>query len=178
MTAPLLALLALALTGTAPEEVTKEPRRNTVSVELPGLLWNGVELVGERLVHSRVSLLFAGGARTSRGGDFSTLTLATGVGARFWLNRFQLFTDLGGPLVGVRLDAAWTRITPWLWGTTLTVVNTAVSLRLGYRFVLERRVELTPEVGLAISMGLDRVPTLVVVPRPSLLLGFTAGIVF
>ncbi len=183
-----LAMLAIGLMAQTPSveaapSVETAPSvdaapRNSVSLEVPGLFWNGVELVGERFIGSHVSLLVGLGGRFAGAGDFTTTTLSGGVGARFWLNRFQLFSDLGGPLLGVRIDTAWTRVGDKQRGTKLDAVSSVFSLRLGYRFVILRKIEITPEAGLAVSMGFDRVPRLVVVPRPGLVLGLTVGYLF
>ena len=101
-----------------------------------------------------------------------------GLGARLWLNRLQLFSDLGGPLLGVRVDGAWTRITSYPAGRALSTGSAAVSLRLGYRFVVLRRLEVTPEAGVAVSFGFDAAPWLVVVPRPGAVFGLTVGYLF
>jgi hypothetical protein len=173
MTAPLLALLAFGLAADAPEA-----RSNAISLEVPSLLWNGAELVGERFLAPHFSVQVALGIRTAAEGDFRSLTAGGGLGARFWLNRLQLFSDLGGPLLGVRVDGAWTGITPYPGGRTLSTGSAAASLRLGYRFVLARRVEVTPEAGVAVSFGFDAAPWLVVVPRPGAVFGLTVGYLF
>ena len=171
MSLPFLSVLALV--------AASEPPVNGVSLEVPGLFWNGVEVVGERFVHSRVSVLVGLGGRFAGGGDYSVLTLGAGVGARVWLNALRFFSDLGGPLIGLRVDTAWTSIADrQLRVAKIETLTTAVSLRLGYRFVILRRVEITPEAGLAVSMGFDRAPWLVVVPRPSAVLGLTIGYLF
>jgi hypothetical protein len=181
MSLPLLLALTLSAAPAAEavdEAGVKEAPRNSVSLEVPGLFWNGIELVGERFVHPRVSVLLGLGGRFAGAGDYSAFTLSAGVGVRFWLNRFQLFSDLGGPVLGVRLDTGWTRITDNQQARSLETFSTALSLRLGYRFVILRRIEITPEAGIAMSMGFDKVPWLVAVPRPGAVLGLTVGYLF
>lgn len=179
MSAPLLALVWFGLAATEASAVVEQPPRSSLSIEVPGLLWEAFEVVGERFVHPHLSLLLGVGARFAGEGDFSGYTLGLGVGARFWLNRFQLGGALGGPVVGLRVDPAWTRIeAKQRPGAALETVSAAVSLRLGYRFVIARRMEITPEAGLAITLGFDRAPWLVVVPRPGLVLGLTLGYLF
>ncbi len=168
MSLPLFCLLAL----------TAQTPQNSVSVEVPGLFWKGFEAVGERKVHSNVSVLLALGGRFAGHGDFDSYTLGLGVGVRYWFNRFQLLSDLGGPVIGLRLDGAWTKIAARKTGSGLDTGSAVTSLRFGYRFVILRRVEITPEAGLAFTMGFDRVPWLVVSPRVGGVLGLTAGVVF
>jgi hypothetical protein len=148
--------------------------QNGVSLEVPSLLWSGVELDGERFVHPNVSLLLAAGARFAGRADFSTVTLSAGTGARLWLNRFRFFTELGGPMIAARLDAAWARTTARTSGTHVEGGAATLSARLGYRCVLFRRVELTPEAGVALSFGFD--PAMV--PRPGAIFGLTLGYLF
>lgn len=174
-------LMMLLLAAPPPDaDVSVEPARprNSISLEVPGLFWNGVELVGERFVTPHVSLLVGLGGRFAGEGDFSAFTLSVGLGARFWLNRFQLFSDLGGPMVGFRLDTGWTHVSPHLRPGSIDRFGTAFSLRAGYRFVIARRVEITPEAGLALNLGFDPGPRLAVSPRPSAVLGLTVGYMF
>ena len=155
--------------------------RNAVSLELPSLLWNAVELNGERFTADHQwSGLVALGTRFAAQGDYSSWTLAAGVGVRYWLNRFRLpfMREQGGPLLGIRLDGSYVRLRNRSEGITLGSVDTNLSLRAGYRFVFLRRVEVTPEVGLAVTTGLDEVPGVVGVPRTSGVLGLTAGYLF
>lgn len=178
MSAGLLTAVSLLIASIVGAEDKSAPPRNGVSLELPGLLWNGIELVGERFLNPHLSLMLALGGRFAGEADYSASTLSAGVGARFWLNRFRFFSDLGGPCVGVRIDTSWTRISDRQRGTRLQTMTTAVSLRLGYRFLIARRIELTPEAGVAVSMGSDQVPWRVVIPRPAAVLGLTVGYLF
>jgi hypothetical protein len=150
-----------------------EPSRdNAISIELAGLHWNGIELLGERFVHPHISLVLGFGGRFSGGGDYPTFTLGAGFGVRFWLGRLRFFSDLGGPMASLRLDGAWTQTSPRFEAKKLETVSAVASGRLGYRFVIARRLELTPEAGFAVTVGTDGVP------RPGLVLGLSAGCLF
>jgi hypothetical protein len=164
------AALLLVLSA-ADVQAEVEPPRNAVSVEVLGFLWSGVEIDGERFLNRHVSLQLALGARVADRADFTSVTLGVGTGARFWLDRLKLFSDVGGPFLGARLDGAWTH-------TRTDSGSAAASVRVGYRFVVLRHVEITPEAGFALSFGIDPAPWLVVVPRPGAVFGLTLGWLF
>jgi hypothetical protein len=159
------ALLAVLSAAT---DINAEPPRNAVSVEVLSFIWSGVELDGERFLNRHVSLQVALGARAADRGDFTSFTLSAGTGARFWLDRLQLFSDSGGPFLGARLDGAWTR-------TRVDAGSAAASVRVGYRFVLFRHLEITPEAGFVASFGVDPGPSPVVAARPGAVFGLTVG---
>lgn len=182
--AALIAALALpaGAEDAAPSSVppSLEPR-NAVSLELPGVLGLAVVLDGERYVEGfRWSVLVAVGARWAAQADYRSWTLGLGGGARFWINwlRLPLESTLGGLFIGVRLDGAWAHVQPRSGGGELTSGAVSLGLRLGYRVVFWRHLELTLEAGPALSMSLDAVPSLVAVPRLSGAAGLTVGYLF
>jgi hypothetical protein len=175
----LAVLLSAEPSPAIPPEQSTAPR-NAISLELPGLFWSAVELNGERFfADRRLSAGLALGGRLAAQGDYSSYSLALGVQARYWINRFQWPGDLGGPLVGVRLDASYTWVSAKSDGRIMTSIDTSASLRLGYRFVIVGHVEVTLEAGLALAVGIDQAPRLLVyAPRPRPVFGTTLGYLF
>lgn len=179
-----LALCLVARGGLAAAQTvsTEDQRpRNAISIEPASLAYSGVEFYGERYFFShRLSLVGGLGWKWPSGGDYATWSVSTGLGARLWLNRFQpaFQHHLGGPFAGVRFDTALTHVSDRLDGLASSNVDLAWSLRAGYRFVVLDRIEITPEAGAAVTLGLNGIPVLAGVPRLSWVFGGTLGYLF
>jgi hypothetical protein len=147
-------------------------------VQLATLDTTGLAIQAERASKARdkVSVAIAVGARSAARGDYASRTVGAGVEVRRWLRRPHGMT---GWYVGARTDLARTSIEDRMEERaigSLTTWSTGVST--GFRWVVFRKVELTPSIGLAMVVegGMDgKSPTTV---RGGGVLGFTAGWIY
>lgn len=165
------------------EEVARplpEPR-NAVSVELPGFLARAVALDAERYLEGfRWSVQLVVGARWAAEGDYRSWAVSLGAGVRWWFRvaRLPLESTLGGPFVGARVDGAWVHVRPLSGTAELLGGALSAGVRLGYRAVFWRHLEVTVEAGPALSMDLVAAPRLVGVPQLTGVFGVTVGYLF
>lgn len=175
------ALLLAALLASAPPA---EPApRHTLSLLVPSLLLGGVALQGERhLASGEASLSCSAGVRGAAGGDYASLSLATGVEVRRWLAGPPSSMGAcarGGPYAALRLDFGFNRLVARAGGREIgTTWTTAQQLALGYRFPFRCRLEVTPSVGLSVRTALDGKGRLAALPHGALVGGLTVGWMF
>ena len=168
----LLALLVFSGAAHADEVDTPD---NAVSLQLPAL---GLSSVAAQIEHDlgahNLSLAGGLGVRTAAMGDYGSFTLGAGVELRRWLR-----TPMRGWFAAARVDGGRTLVEQTeedrrvgsLWTLSSTVT-------IGYRWILFRRVELTPSAGYAVIAegGMDgRSPW---TGRGAPAIGLTAGWVF
>ena len=169
--APLLALAALAANPVGPNVISTQP------VAFSG---RGLALVYERYLPARFSVLGVAGVREGGTGDFSTLTLPSASrpvvdssGTR------PTPGPTGGPYLGLRVGLAYTgvgdKIEHRALGSSLAIDNT---LSFGYRFIIFRRVELTPSLGVGTRWDFDPAGRLVPFLRPVVTAGLSVGWMF
>jgi hypothetical protein len=147
------ALLLVATTAEAQELQTTVVRRDDprwlVSVPLLGLDRASVVIQGEHYLTPRVTVLTSLGGRWPDAGDYDARALVGGLGARWF---FFPYHRGGGAFFAARLDL--TR--RWLiddvdnhsLGHTYALSG---SLLAGWRLILWRHLELTPELGAVTS---------------------------
>jgi hypothetical protein len=148
---------------------------NALSLQLPALGTSSVAAQIEHdLGHRNLSLAAGLGIRTAAMGDYSSFTLGVGLELRRWFRQ-----PMRGWFAAARLDAGRTVVEQSAEDRTIGSLWTlSSSLAIGYRWILFRRVELTPSAGYALIAegGLDgRSPW---AARGAPTLGLTAGWVF
>jgi hypothetical protein len=177
----LVVLLAAATPARAadppPPAPAPEAPRHVASLPLLAVSGGTLALQGERYLgpERRWSVALALGLRAAAGGDYGSLALSLGGEGRWWFHRPARGT---GGFAGARLDVARTAVsddthdvalpTTWSWATSLLV---------GYRWVLWRHLELTPELGLVRTVEVPE-GRLVAQSRGSLSIGLTIGWMF
>lgn len=163
------------------------PRRDhAVSVGLWSLLGlAGVQVQYEQLTgQRRWSWIAGGGFRVSAGGDYRSFLLAAGGEVRYWLRGKALWASapprsMIGIYVGARTDVAWTRTSDEVVGRAIgDNLALAVTVTSGYRFLIKRRVEVTPMVGIGVNRDIDLRDRLPSTQRGLFRLGMTAGWLF
>lgn len=178
----LVLIVGLGLPARAEEAARPLPEpRNVVSVELPGFLARAVALNAERYLESfRWSVQLAVGARWAAEGDYRSWAVSLGAGVRWWFRvaRLPLESTLGGLFAGARVDGTWVHVRPVFGSGELLGGAVSAGVRLGYRAVFWRHLEVTVEAGPALSMGLVAAPRLVGVPRLTGDVGVTVGYLF
>jgi len=163
---------------------TAAPRRDrALSIGLPALQGLG-GLAGyyEQLLPGRRWSLVTGGAvRAGARGDFSSITLAAGAEARYWLRGSAIWCDapprsMVGWFAGGRVDLAWTHTRDDTDDRSLgNNLGVAVTGTFGYRFLIRNRVELTPMVGLGVTRETDLGGRLPGFTRGTARMGLTLG---
>lgn len=148
------------------------------SLQLMTLDNSGLSIQAERASKKRkkVSYALAVGGRSSAQGEYASKTLGVGLEARRWLRRPEGMT---GWYVGLRTDLSRTRVEDVMEDRDIGSLTTwTVGVSTGYRWVLWRRVEITPSIGAAMVVegGMNGMsPTTV---RGAGILGLTAGAIF
>lgn len=174
-----------ATTGTI--TATAAPRRDrALSIGLPALQgFGGIAGYYEQLLPGRPwSLVTGGGIRLGARGDFSSITLAAGAEARYWLRGSAIWCDapprsMVGWFAGGRVDLAWTHTHDDVADRSLgNNLGVAVTGTFGYRFLIRGRVELTPLVGLGVTRETDLGGRLPGFTRGTARVGLTLGWMF
>jgi hypothetical protein len=152
--------------------------RGAVSLQLATLDATGLAIQVERASQTRkkLSAAIAVGARSAAQGDYASTTIGAGVELRRWLRRPQGMT---GWYVGARTDLARTSLEDRMEDRAIGALTTwTTGISTGYRWVLFRKVEITPSIGLAMVVegGMDgKSPATV---RGGAVLGLTAGWIY
>lgn len=135
-------------------------------------------------IRPRWSWIAGGGVRFAARSDYGSRTLAVGAEARYWITGRTVWARLparspAGWFAGARLDLAWTRTRDKVADAAIgDNLSTALTATGGYRFVIKRKVELTPMVGLGLTRETDLEGRLGGWTRGTGRLGMTLGWMF
>jgi hypothetical protein len=167
---------ALADEGTLATAAARPSYTKAFSLQLMTLDNTGLSIQAERASKARkkVSYAIAVGGRSAAQGEYSSRTLGVGLEVRRWLRRPEGMT---GWYVGARTDLSRTSTRDVMEDRDIGEMTTwTAGVSTGYRWVLWRRVELTPSIGAAMVVeGGSGSPT---TSRGAAVLGLTAGAIF
>lgn len=151
------------------------PRTSHLATDPFSFVGRGLTISYERLLLPELSASALLGYRAGAGGDFTSRTGTLGAAATWWP-----LSSAARPMrrlaVSLHLSAGLTSVTDDVMDESIGGSWTLTQrLDVGYRFVLFRRVTLTPSIGVGAREDLDRTGRLAATARPIFGLGFELG---